>query len=175
MRSTVIAATLAVIAGACSSDPAPSLLDAATAACLVPASYGALGTKIGTQDSTGAGVPSITVVLDPGPPKDVFYLKLVAGVGAFATTAPAPGSFTIQGVDKTPSGCGLCTSIIADIDPVRGPTKFYAADAGTVVLTSTSPVAGSASNLHLVEVDLTTSQPVASGCATTVASIAFGS
>jgi hypothetical protein len=172
MRSLTIACALALTAGACG-DPAPTLLDAA-AMCLIPADYGALGTRTGTQDATGTGTPSITVVLDPGPPKDDFFLKLVAGKGAFAGGL-APGTFTIGGADASFAGCGVCTNILANIDPAAGPGKFYFTDSGTVTVTTTTPVAGSAHDLHFVEIDLPTGMAIPGGCTATLGSITFGS
>ena len=189
MRSPLIAGTLALLAlptGACSSD-APVLLDATltdadpAARCLILTSYGALGTKTGMPDVTTSN--SLTIVLDPGPPKDDLFVKLTPGKGAFAGGALTTGTFPITGADATFSDCGLCTNLIADIVAGQGPTKFYYADSGTVTLTrasastgtTTSMIAGSAQNLHFVEVDLATGQPVAGGCTSTVASITFGS
>jgi len=177
MRSLLIAGPIALLAGACSSDPAPVLLldagaDASIAAqCLIPGDYGALGTKTGTPDLTTAG--SLTVVLDPGPPKDDFFLKLIAGKGVFGGGFTT-GTFPIAGEDKSFSTCGLCTNIIADIVSGQGPTKFYFATSGTVTLTATSPIAGSAQNLHFVEINGASGTPVAGGCTSTIASITFG-
>jgi hypothetical protein len=181
MRSLTIACALAVSAGACG-DPAPKLLDAAPGPdadrltqCLIPADYGALGTTTGTQDATHTGTPSITVVLDPGPPQDVFFLALGAGKGAFAGGLKT-GTFTLDGTaDAGFASCGVCTNVLANIDATDGPSKFYFADTGTVTLTSTNPVAGSAQNLHFVEIDLGTSMAIPGGCSATIGSIAFGS
>ena len=125
MRSLTIACALALV-GACS-DSAPVLLDAAPlpdadrlTQCLIPADYGALGARTGTQDSTGTGTPSITVVLDPGPPKDDFFLKLVSGKGAF-TGGLAIGTFVIGGADASFAGCGVCTNLLAEHRPRHRP------------------------------------------------------
>ena len=65
----------ALLAGACSSDPQPALLDAGTAAdataaanCLIPGDYSALGSKAGTADTTIAN--SLAITVDAGPPRD---------------------------------------------------------------------------------------------------------
>jgi len=180
MGSLTIACAIALSAGACS-DPAPTLLDAAPVPdadrltlCQIPADYGALGPRTGTQDATGTGTPSITVVLDPGPPKDDLFIKLIAGKGAFAGGL-VPGTFAIGGADARFADCGLCTNILANIDPTTGPGKFYFTDSGTVTITTTNPVSGSAQNLHFVEIDLTTSTAVPGGCSAALTSIAFGS
>jgi hypothetical protein len=179
MRSLTLAGALALFAGACSGDPAPVLLDAAPGVdadqltrCLIPADYGALGTRTGTANQTTAD--SLTIVLDPGPPKDDFFLHLIAGQGAFAGGALKTGTFSLTGADTNLATCGLCTSLIADIVAGQGPSKFYFTDAGTVTLTSVNPIAGSAQNLHFVEIT-GAGAPVAGGCAATVASITFGS
>ena len=155
---------------ACSSDPAVTPDADPIASCLVPGAYGALGTKTG---STNPGGPNTaTIVVNPGPPRDSLFVKLVAGKGVFAAGL-ATGTFAIAGADATFNDCGLCVNLIADIDPHRGPTKFFAADAGSVTLTATSPPAGTATDVHLVEVNLATGQPVTGGCASTISSVQF--
>jgi len=180
----VVTAALVLLAAACSSDPAPILLDGSVSdgnkACLIPSDYGALGAKTGTADLNTPN--SLTIVLDPGPPKDDFFVKLVAGKGGFAAGALKTGTFQITGADADFNNCGLCVNVIADIVAGQGPTKFYFPDAGTVTLTSAtatgataSQIAGSAQNLHFVEIDLGTGLAVPGGCSATVASISFGS
>ncbi|HEX7841926.1 MAG TPA: hypothetical protein VF469_30860 [Kofleriaceae bacterium] len=184
MRSSLIACAPLALAAACSPDPPPQLLDGSIidadpqAVCLIPAGYGALGTKTGSPDVTTGN--TLTVVLDPGPPKDDFFVKLVAGKGAFAGGALKTGAFDLTGADASFTSCGLCINVIADIVAGQGPTKFYYADAGTVTLTSAdatgaspSKIAGSAQNLHFVETNLD-GTPVPGGCTATIASIAFG-
>jgi hypothetical protein len=183
MRSPLIACAPLALAAACSPDPPPLLLDGSIsdadpqAVCLIPASYGTLGTKTGSPD-----IPTdnaLSVVLDPGPPKDDFFVKLVAGKGAFAGGDLQTGTFDLTGADATFSNCGLCIDLVADITAM-GPTKFYAADSGTVTLTSAAPkgagpskIAGSAQNLHFVETNVD-GTPVPGGCTAMIASIAFG-
>jgi len=175
MKRAVFAALAAT--AACS-DPKPFLLDAGPdasdplARCLVPASYGALGARAGTPSTVGTGNPALTVVLDAGPPKDDFFVRLVAGSGAFAAGLRT-GTFAITGADAEFARCGLCVTLIADIVAGQGPTKFYAATAGSVTLTATAPVAGSASDLRFTEVTVD-GAPVPGGCTSSVASIAFG-
>lgn len=167
-----------LVLGACGNDP-PAGADAPgggpdapydTARCLIAGLYGDLGTKTGT---TSQGPTTLTITLDAGPPKDSFFLKLTAGKGAF-TGGLANGTFTITGADAQFSNCGLCTNIIANIDPTTGPAKFYFADSGTVTLTSTSPPAGSLSNVHLVETNVGTGAAVPNGCIATIAAMTFG-
>ena len=160
---------------ACSSSSPSSTPDAYdTAKCLIAGTYGDLGTKTGTA-GTASGAQTLTITLDPGPPgKDDFFLKLVPGKGAFSGGQPAPGTYTLGGADTQFLNCGVCTNIIADISPTTGPSKFYFTDSGTVTITSTSPIAGSAQNLHFVETDLMTGAPIAGGCVATVSAIHFG-
>jgi len=165
-------ALLLVGLAACSSDGDPATPDAPdqTATCLIPGTYGDLGVKTG---STSPGGPSTaTIVLDMGPPRDSFFLKLVAGKGVFAGGLN-DGTYPIAGVDATFNDCGLCVNIIADIVSGTGPTKFYYADSGSVTLTATQPPAGTATNLHFVEVTLSTGQPVPGGCQATIGSLMF--
>ncbi|MEJ7604245.1 MAG: hypothetical protein WKG01_40670 [Kofleriaceae bacterium] len=155
---------------ACSSDPAATPDAAPIAPCLVPSAYGALGTKAG---STNPGGPTTaTIALELGPPRDSLFVKLVAGKGVFAAGL-AIGTFSIAGADATFNDCGLCVNLIADIVGGSGPTAFYAADAGSVTLTATSPPAGTLTNLHFVEVSLSTGQPVTGGCTSTISSLQF--
>lgn len=140
-----------------------------SAQCLVPSSYGDLGAKTGT---TTMGASTLTITLDPGPPRDSFFLKLVSGKGVFSGGL-ATGTFSIAGVDTSFNDCGLCVNVIADIVTGSGPTKFYFATGGSVTLTATAPPAGTLSNVHLVEVDIGTGAPAASGCASDIGMLAF--
>jgi len=171
MRSPLCACALALAAGCSGSSSSP---DAAVNPCLVSADYGALGAKTGTA-IINAGNPTLTITLDPGPPRDVFFIQLVSGQGAFSGGGLMTGTFTIRGADANFAACGLCTNIIADIVSGVGPSKFYFTQSGTVTLTSTSPIAGSAQDLQFAEVDVNSGAPIAGGCTTHVASINFGS
>jgi hypothetical protein len=165
-----------LILAACSDSSTPATPDAPTSPdasqgtnCLVKADYGAVGPLTGTA----MGTNGMTATLEAGPPRDSFFIKLVATKGVF-TGGLATGTFTISGADAGYSTCGLCVHIIADIVTGQGPSKFYFANEGTVTLTSTAPIAGSAQNLRLVETDaLGNGQPVAGGCSTTIGSISF--
>jgi hypothetical protein len=163
---------------ACSDSPSSITIDAApdstgydTARCLIKGDYGALGAITGTA-GTMAGT-TVTSTLDPGPPRDTFFVKMVANKGVFAAGV-APGTYPIAGADANFLNCGLCVHIIADIVSGAGPTKFYFADSGTVTLTSTTaPIAGSAQNLHLRAVDIATGAFLNDGCDATIASVTF--
>lgn len=116
--------------------------------CLVSANFGDVGTKTGT---TSLGPTTATIVLDAGPPRDSFFIKLVDGKGVF-TGGLANGTYTIAGAELVQGNCGLCVNLLADIGS-GGPAKFFFATAGSVTLTSTSPPAGSLSNVTLRETD----------------------
>lgn len=173
-----IAVAIVVFASACSDDPpATTVADASpdatdTARCLIKGNYGALGSLTGTR-SMNAGATTATFTLDPGPPRDTFFIKLEPNKGVFSTGVK-PGTYTISGVDAGYSTCGLCIHIIADIVSGQGPSKFYFAESGSVMLTSTTtPVTGSATNLMLREVDINSGQFVTNGCSATIDSVSF--
>lgn len=146
---------LLVLVAACGdSDPAIPVDSAATAdapydtaKCHILGFYGDLGAKLGT---TSQGVTTSTIVLDPGPPRDSFFLKLNTGKGVFAGGL-ANGTFTLAGADLDFSNCGACINIVADIGTM-GPTTFYFATAGTLTLTATQPPAGSIQGVTFREV-----------------------
>lgn len=165
----------AILLSACGDDgggaavDAPSGTDAYdTARCLITGNYGALGAKTGT---TAQGPATLTVVLDPGPPRDSFFIKLNAGKGAF-TGGLANGTFPITGADASSPTCGLCVNIIADIVAMQGPSKFYFATAGSVTLTSTQPPIGTVSDLSFVEVGVN-GDVMPGGCTATIDSMSF--
>jgi hypothetical protein len=168
-----------VTLAACSDSPGSSSADAPitpdaddSARCLIKGNYGALGSITGTRGMT-ATATTATMTLDVGPPRDTFFVKLEPNRGVFSSGV-APGTYTISGVDAGFSTCGLCVHIVADIVTGQGPTKFYFADTGSVTLTSTTtPVSGSAQNIHLREVDITSGQFVANGCTATIDSVTF--
>jgi len=160
---------LALLALAACSDDGGTPDAYPTAKCLIQGDYGDLGTKSGT---TTQGPTTATIVLDPGPPRDSFFLKLTAGQGAFAGGL-ANGTYSIAGADATFTGCGLCVNIIADIVTGGGPSKFYFADSGSVTLTATQPPAGSITNVHLVEINIGTGAPVPDACEATISSLLF--
>ena len=171
MRSIALAAFLLA---ACSDDP-QQLVDASstdapydTARCLITGHYGALGTKTG---SAMQGSTTSTIVLDGGPPRDSFFLKLNMGKGVF-TAGLANGTYPLAGADLDFNNCGLCVNIIADIVSMQGPSKFYFADGGTVSLTGTSPPAGTLSNVTFKEVT-SGGAPVSGGCVASIASMTF--
>lgn len=161
--------------GACGDDGGGSAVDAPsgadaydTARCLIAGDYGALGALTGT---TSQGPTTLTVVLDMGPPRDSFFIRLMAGRGAFAGGL-ATGTFPLTGADAASATCGLCVNIIADIVAMQGPSKFYFATSGSVTLTSTQPPIGSVSNLSFVETGVN-GDVVPGGCTATIESMSF--
>lgn len=169
---------VALVLAACGGDDAMVMIDAAVqmdaamqANCLVPGAYGDLGSKTGSQGTMG-GVTA-TITLDAGPPRDSFFLKMVTGKGVFGGGI-VPGTYTIGGVEAQYNNCGLCVHIIADIVTGSGPSKFYFADSGTVMLSSVNaPITGTATNLNLREVDIGSGSFITGGCTTTIASMSF--
>src|SRR5262245_44900573 len=120
--------SLALLALTACSESASTPTDADaydTARCLIKGSYGDLGALTGSAGMMG-GI-SMTATLDPGPPRDTFYIKMVSGKGVF-TGGVGPGTYSIAGADASFVNCGLCVHIIADIVSGVGPTKFYFAD-----------------------------------------------
>jgi hypothetical protein len=150
--------------------PAGGSGDAPAALCPVPASYGTLGAKTGMQ--MGAVPNTLVVVLDAGPPRDSFFLRLVNQKGVF-TGGLANGTFSIAGADAQYANCGLCVHILADIATGSGPAKFYFADSGSVTLTNTAMPTGTLTNVHLREVNIMTGAFVADGCESTISSMTF--
>jgi hypothetical protein len=149
---------------------ADASVDAAydTARCLIAGNFGALGARTGT---TSLGPSSLTVQLEPGPPRDSFFINLRAGRGVFPGN-PMAGTYAIAGADAAQGTCGLCLSILADIVAMQGPGKIYQATTGSVTLTSTSPPAGSLTNVGFVEVD-GAGAAVPAGCTGSIASMQF--
>jgi hypothetical protein len=148
-------------------DSPPNNGDAA-ATCLVPASYADLGAKSGT---TSQGPTTMTIVLDPGPPRDSFFLKLNTGKGVFVGGL-ANGTYPIAGAELSQDTCGMCVNIIADIVAGSGPSKFYFATGGSVTLTGTQPPAGNLTNVALREVTAA-GTPVNTGCTTMISALQF--
>lgn len=160
-----------VLVAACGgggSDSPDASIDA-NPTCLIAGNYGDLGAKTGT---TTMGPSTLTIVLDPGPPRDSFFLKLTSGRGVFAGGL-ATGTFPITGSEASSSTCGVCVNLIADIVTGQGPSKFYFATAGSVTLTSHTPPVGTLSNVQLVEVSAG-GLPVNSGCTGSISAMSFG-
>lgn len=170
---------LVLLLAACGDDGGSTVIDAPVVAidaapdparCLILGNYGALGAKTG---AVGVGGPtSLSVTLDPGPPRDTFYIYLKTGKGVFAGGL-ANGTYPISGTEADYNNCGMCVSIIADIVTGSGPSKFYFADGGSVTLTNTNPPTGSLSNVTMHEVT-SAGTAVNSGCTASITSMSFG-
>jgi hypothetical protein len=139
-----------------------------TSLCLIRGFYGALGPLAGT---TSQGPTTSTIVLDAGPPRDSFFLKLNAGKGVF-TSGLATGSYPLAGAELGSTTCGACVNLIADIVTGQGPTKFYFATGGTLTLTATQPPAGSLANVTFQEVTAGGAM-VPGGCIARIDSMSF--
>jgi hypothetical protein len=169
-------ALLVVLLAACGDDGPVMLIDANPGIdapydvnrCLIQGFYGQLGPKTGT---TSQGVTTSTIVLDPGPPRDSFFLKLNAGKGVFSAGLAA-GTYPIAGAELSQSTCGACVNIIADIVTMQGPTKFYFATGGSLTLTATSPPAGSLSAVTFQEVDAGGGM-ITNGCTARIDAMSF--
>src|SRR5215208_6839938 len=66
-----------------------------TARCLIKGDFGAVGSVTGTATM---GASTLSATIEAGPPRDSFFVKLVAGKGVF-TSGLAPGTYTIAGAD----------------------------------------------------------------------------
>ncbi len=169
MRALLLVLLAACGGGSDSPSDSATAIDAAydTARCLIAGNYGDLGAKTGT---TSQGPTTMTIVLDAGPPRDSFFLKLNAGKGVFAGGL-ANGTYPIAGAELATTTCGLCVNIVADISTM-GPTKFYFATGGTVTLTSTSPPVGSLAGVTFKEVDAG-GNAIPNGCTASMTAMQF--
>lgn len=153
---------------ACGGGDPPVLIDAPQnpGICRIAGDYGDVGTVMGT---TSLGATTSTIVLDPGPPRDTFFLRLDTR-GVFAGGLQT-GTFTVEGAELATNTCGLCVNLLADIGNM-GPEKFYFADSGTVMLTSTNPPAGTVTNVTMHEVTAG-GEPIDSGCVASIDAMSF--
>src|SRR5215213_5455116 len=97
MRRMLVLA-LAACGGESSTTPdAPASMPDAydTARCLIKGDFGAVGSVTGTATM---GANTLSATLEAGPPRDAFFLKLVAGKGVFSAGI-ATGTHTIAGAD----------------------------------------------------------------------------
>lgn len=78
---------------------------------------------------------SIDAVLDVGPPGDLLVIELFGGYGVM-TDGLKTGTFTISGDETNYNTCGVCVTVLADLDPDVGPSMVYSATSGTVTITS---------------------------------------
>src|SRR5258706_4828367 len=88
-----------------------------TARCLIKGNYGDLGAITGTAAMNGTS-PTLTFVLDPGPPgKDDLFFKLMSGRCGF-TGGLAPGTCSITGVDTVFTTFVVWGNVIVAIIPM---------------------------------------------------------
>jgi hypothetical protein len=185
-RASRISLPILLIA-ACSGSPDPddnggvdagSGADAAPRACTVAADLGQLGARDGTPMASGTAGSrivsvSMTVASDTAT-RDVVFVQLKGGKGAFAGRDPAPGTYPITGAELDYNTCGVCVTVIGDIVAGQGPTQFYFQRAGSVTITSAAgTLAGSVSGLDFLELDLGTEELVRDGCETQVGGLSF--
>jgi hypothetical protein len=173
MRRLYLLATLIACGDAPSSLPADAdlAIDAFDpSSCLIAGDYGALGALTGAP--LQGNPTSLSVTLDPGPPRDALFFNLKEGMGVF-TGGLANGTYPLAGAELAYDDCGLCVTVIADIVAMQGPSKLYFATGGSVTLTGTSPPTGSVQDLTFHEIGFD-GVPIASGCTTTIASLTFG-
>jgi len=103
---------------------------------------------------------------------DYVQLELWPNLGAF-TGAVTTGTFTIGGNDAAYTTCGVCGRALGDKG--QAAQKEYFATSGTVNVTAVGaagqPIAATLTNIGFVEVNGTTHDPIASGCAAALAGI----
>ncbi|HUQ01237.1 MAG TPA: hypothetical protein VM261_02025 [Kofleriaceae bacterium] len=157
---------------------AASGIDAVPRTCTVVSDLGQLGARDGTPAASGAAGSrivsvSMTVASDAAT-RDVVFVQLKGGKGAFAGRDPAPGVYPLTGAELDYSTCGVCVTVIGDIVAGQGPTQFYFQRAGTVTITSAAgSLVGSLSGMELLELDLATEELVRDGCETQVGGLTF--
>jgi hypothetical protein len=178
-----LAASMLLIA-ACSApedtggvDAAPAI-DAPERACTVVTDLGELGARDGTpaaSGTTGNRILSVSMtVASDAATRDVVFVQLKGGKGAFAGRDPAPGTYPLSGAELDYNTCGVCVTVIGDIVAGQGPTQFYFQRAGTVTITQTSPrLVGSVAGMEFLELDLTTEELIRDGCETAVGGLSF--
>lgn len=158
-------------------DAAPAI-DTPARACTVVTDLGQLGARDGTPMASGTAGSrilsvSMTVASDAAT-RDVVFVQLKGGKGAFAGRDPAPGTYPVAGAELDYNTCGVCVTVIGDIVAGQGPTQFYFQRAGTVTITQAGPnLAGSVAGLQLLELDLATEELIRDGCETSVAGLSF--
>lgn len=157
---------------------AGSGIDGAARSCTVAADLGQLGARDGTPMAMGAAGSrivsvSMTVASDAAT-RDVVFVQLKGGKGAFAGRDPAPGTYPLTGAELDYNTCGVCVTVIGDIVAGQGPTQFYFQRAGTVTITSAAgSLVGSVSGMEFLELDLGTEELVRDGCETQVGGLSF--
>jgi hypothetical protein len=107
----------------------------------------------------------------PGSAGDYIQLDLWPNLGAYPG-AVTTGEHAIAGNDTDYVNCGVCGRAVGDKGAAT--VKEYFAHGGTVNVTSiTTTLSATLTNLSLVEVNLTSQQPIANGCAAMLTNIAI--
>lgn len=107
-----------------------------TVACTVVPDFKDLGAIDGSVIADAENeYLSIDAVVNVGPPQDLYVIELFGGYGAM-TDGLATGTFTLSGDETNYNTCGVCVSVLAEFDPMTGPTMTYIAQSGTVTITS---------------------------------------
>jgi len=159
-------------------DAAAATPDADLSRCTVVPDLGDLGPLPGTGTASGAAGTrqvnvSVTVAQDTST-RDVVYVQLKGGRGAFAAGAPVPGTYPLTGADAAYGTCGVCVTLIGDLVPGQGPTQFHFATGGTVTVSSApGRLTGSVSGVTFGELDLTSETLVPGGCTSRLGGLAF--
>ena len=158
-------------------DAAPAI-DAVPRSCTVVEDLGQLGARDGTpaaSGATGARILSVSMtVASDAATRDVVFVQLKGGKGAFAGRDPGPGTYALAGPELDYNTCGVCVTVIGDLVAGQGPTQFYFQRAGTVTITSaTGSLVGSAANMEFLELDLGTEEVIRDGCETQVGGVSF--
>jgi hypothetical protein len=149
--------------------------------CAVPATLGsAMSNQLAQRrnQSGSQGALQLYVVngdFDAAAAPDRLQLELWDQSGPFAGDVLA-GTYPIAGDDASLASCGVCLLALGDVAATGQPSTVLFAQSGSVTIDSVEPtLSGSITGAELVEVDLTTREPVAGGCATTIASAIFSS
>jgi hypothetical protein len=157
---------------------AAGAIDAVPRSCTVVSDLGQLGARDGTPAASGAVGSrilsvSMTVASD-AVTRDVVFVQLKGGKGAFAGGDPMPGTYPLTGAELDYNTCGVCVTVIGDLVAGQGPTQFYFQRSGSVTVTSTAgSLVGSLSGVEFLELDLGTEQVIRDGCETQVGGLSF--
>jgi hypothetical protein len=161
--------------------------------CMAAASYSPnfgsnqRATNFPASGSGSMAVPHIEEWDGPLAQGTVLDISLFAGFGGFGSGDIRNGTYSITGQDAAYSTCGVCVAIFANITSSGSGSNqtinvgaYYAADSGSVTLTSTTgTLAGSLSNIHLIHVakssqgDFPGDPPAVDSCTSMISSANF--
>jgi hypothetical protein len=106
-------------------------------------------------------------------PLNLLEVSMWSGTGVFAASEVATGSFDVTGDEADYGSCGVCVALFADVEN-EASSQLLAATSGTIEITSISgTMAGTLSDLVLVQVDGNTYEPVEDGCTTEIPAASF--